>query len=73
MSSRTLTYCVAVATSAVALAGGAGAATYSAVGDFSIASNPNGAWAYGTGVAGSSFTAMTNSGTGVLGSDFQYW
>jgi hypothetical protein len=35
------------------------AATFNAVTDFS-SSNPNGAWSYGTGTTGTSFTAMTN-------------
>jgi len=49
------------------------ATIYSAQGDFSIASNPNGAWAYGTGTAGSSFAAMPVSGYGVLNANFAYW
>jgi len=52
----------------------AGAVTvWSAVDDFSIAANPNGAWAYGEGTAGSSFTAFTNAFTGGFGGNFNYW
>lgn len=43
-----------------------------AVADFSIASNPNGRWSYGEGIAGSSFTAFTNAfSTGLGAAD--YW
>jgi hypothetical protein len=64
----------AILAAALSTAAPASAATYDAVGDFSIASNPNGVWAYGTGVAGTSFTAMTVNGTSLLGSNsFDYW
>ena len=47
------------------------AAVFDAVGDFSTTSNPNGAWTYGHGTAGASFTAYTafepDSGVTALG------
>jgi hypothetical protein len=48
---------------------------YNAVTDFSLASNPNGAWSYGYGTAGTSFTAMQNSFTGgfIGNPNFRYW
>jgi hypothetical protein len=46
------------------------AAVYDAFGDFSIASNPNGVWSYGEGVAGISFTPFVNS---FSGPSFDYW
>jgi hypothetical protein len=64
----------AILAAALSTAAPASAATYDAVGDFSIASNPNGAWAYGTGVAGSSFTALPDAHSGLFGSpNFDYW
>ena len=64
----------AILAAALSATAPANAATYDAVGDFSIASNPNGVWAYGTGLAGSTFTALPVSGTSLLGSNsFDYW
>jgi hypothetical protein len=64
---------LAAATISLSGAAAQAATIYSAKGDFSIVSNPNGAWAYGTGVAGSSFSPMTVSGYGVLNANFAYW
>ena len=52
-----------------------------AVGDFSVASNPNGQWSYGEGTAGTTFNAFTNSTANGLASpitfspneNVQYW
>jgi hypothetical protein len=45
----------------------AAAAVWNVVSDFSIGSNPNGAWAYGYGAAGSSFVADSSASTFHLG------
>jgi len=42
-------------------AASAQAAVYDALGDFSIASNPNGPWSYGEGIAGSTFSPFVNA------------
>ena len=39
--------------------------------DFSLSANPNGAWSYGEGYGGSSFTPFTT--TGSYGGSVQYW
>ena len=56
------------------------ATTWNAVTDFSTSANPNGAWAYGEGQAGVSFTAFTQAWTNLTGpitftgsSTVQYW
>jgi hypothetical protein len=51
------------ALAAIPFASTAHATVYNAVADFSTSSNPNGAWAYGQGIAGSTFTALTGQGT----------
>lgn len=54
--------------------GSAHATTWDAAADFSTSSNPIGAWAYGTGTTGTSFTAMFNAYTNLFGSDaMKYW
>ena len=57
----TSVWALLVATIAAAGTLPAEAAVYNAVSDFSVLNNPNGAWSYGEGTAGSSFTAFTNS------------
>jgi hypothetical protein len=49
--------------------------TYDAVSDFSIASNPNTPWVYGSGSIGpaGSFTPYTVSGTNWGGGGYEYW
>ena len=42
-----------------------------AAADFSLSSNPNGAWSYGEGIGGSSFTPFTI--TGSVSGSVQYW
>src|SRR6266849_3469724 len=47
---------------------------YNAASQFSTASNPNGAWVYGYGTPGSTFTAATASGTAWGGhTGYAYW
>jgi len=59
---------IAAAIAALACAGAAHAnPIYDAVTDFSLASNPNGAWSYGYGVGGASFTAYDSTTTTCAG------
>ncbi|MFT3987258.1 VPLPA-CTERM sorting domain-containing protein [Aestuariivirga sp.] len=51
-------------------AASAQAETWNAFDDFSIATNPNGAWSYGEGTAGSTFTPFVNK---VTTSQVIYW
>lgn len=46
------------------------AVTYDALADFSTASNPNGVWSYGEGIAGTSFTPFVVNGNIP---NFSYW
>jgi hypothetical protein len=63
---------IAAAALGLALAAPAQATVYDAVTEFATGANPNGTWTYGYGSVGS-VTALENSGTGVLGSNFNYW
>jgi PEP-CTERM motif-containing protein len=78
--SRFISGCALVAATFVANAvSTAHATTWNAVTDFSTSTNPNGAWSYGEGNAGTSFTAFTQAFTNsggpltISGGSVQYW
>ena len=49
------------------------ATSYNALNDFSTSNNPNGAWSYGTGTPGSTFTAFNYKGSSYAGAAWDYW
>jgi hypothetical protein len=67
---------LSVAVAAVTLFAGVAHAdtVYDAVADFSLGSNPNGVWSYGTGTPGSTTTLYTYSGTTFTShSNWNFW
>ena len=72
MGQRNMKLISMVAIAALSLTVATAANAADAVADFSASSN-TGAWQYGEGVGGSSFTAFTNQVSGTLGAGFVGW